>query len=102
MTRNELEKRIEKTKSKIDNYQEEYFTLLFDMINNKEDLITEKKGYNYYWERLKELQLTINIFSNIHRDISIDIAKSALEEAFTPRIKEMLMEQLEKETDDDK
>ena len=102
MTRNELEKRIDKTKSKIDNYQEEYFTLLFDMINNKEDLITEKKGYNYYWERLKELQLTINIFSNIHRDISIDIAKSALEEAFTPRIKEMLMEKLEKENDDDK
>jgi hypothetical protein len=102
MTRNELEKRIDKTKTKIDNYQEEYFTLLFDMINNKEDLITEKKGYNYYWERLKELQLTINIFSNIHRDISIDIAKSALEEAFTPRIKEMLMEKLEKENDDDK
>ena len=102
MTRNELEKRIDKTKSKIDNYQEEYFTLLFDMINNKEDLITEKKGYNYYWERLKELQLTINIYSNIHRDISIDIAKSALEEAFTPRIKEMLMEKLEKETNDDK
>ena len=102
MTRKELEKRIEKTKSKIDNYQEEYFTLLFDMINNKEDLITEKKGYNYYWERLKELQLTINIYSNIHRDISIDIAKSALEEAFTPRIKEMLMEKLKKENDDDK
>ena len=102
MTRNELEKRIDKTKTKIDNYQEEYFTLLFDMINNKEDLITEKKGYNYYWERLKELQLTINIFSNIHRDISIDIAKSALEEAFTPRIKEMIMEKLEKENDDDK
>ena len=102
MTRNELEKRIDKTKTKIDNYQDEYFTLLFDMINNKEDLITEKKGYNYYWERLKELQLTINIFSNIHRDISIDIAKSALEEAFTPRIKEMLMEKLEKENDDDK
>ena len=102
MDRKELEKRIEKTKSKIDNYQEEYFTLLFDMINNKEDLITEKKGYNYYWERLKELQLTINIYSNIHRDISIDIAKSALEEAFTPRIKEMLMEKLEKETNDDK
>ena len=102
MDRKELEKRIEKTKSKIDNYQEEYFTLLFDMINNKEDLITEKKGYNYYWERLKELQLTINIYSNIHRDISIDIAKSALEEAFTPRIKEMLMEKLKKENDDDK
>ena len=102
MTRKELEKRIEKTKSKIDTNQDEYFTLLFDMINHKEGLITEKKTYTYWWERLKELQLTINIYSNIHRDVSMDIAKSALEEAFTPRIKEMLMEQLEKETDDDK
>ena len=102
MTRNELEKRIDKTKTKIDNYQEEYFTLLFDMINNKEDLITEKKGYTYYWERLKELQLTINIYSNIHRDISIDIAKSALEEAFTPRLKKMLSEKLKEDKNDDK
>lgn len=102
MDRKELEKRIEKTKSKIDNYQEEYFTLLFDMINHTEGLITEKKTYLYWWERLKELQLSINIYSNIHRDISVDIAKSTLEEAFTPRIKNMLMEKLEKETNDDK
>ena len=102
MKRSDLEKSLSKTKYKIDFHQDEYFTLLFDMINNKEDLITEKKGYTYYWERLKELQLTINIYSNIHRDISIDITKSALEEAFTPRIKEMLMEKLEKETNDDK
>ena len=102
MNRLDLEKRLSKTKSKIDFHQDEYFTLLFDMINHKEGLITEKKTYTYWWERLKELQLTINIYSNIHRDVSMDIAKSALEEAFTPRIKEMLMEQLEKENDDDK
>ena len=97
MTRKELEKRIEKTKSKIDTNQDEYFTLLFDMINHKEGLITEKKTYTYWWERLKELQLTINIYSNIHRDVSMDIAKSALEEAFTPRIKSMIMEELTKD-----
>ena len=99
MTRNELEKRIDKTKTKIDNYQEEYFTLLFDMINNKEDLITEKKGYNYYWERLKELQIDIIVFTTIHREQSLDIAKSALEEAFTPRLKSMLEDRM---SDDDK
>jgi len=102
MNRLDLEKRLSKTKSKIDFQQDEYFTLLFDMINNKEDLITEKKGYTYYWERLKELQLTINIYSNIHRDISIDIAKSALEEAFTPRLKKMLSEKLKEDKNDDK
>ena len=97
MNRKELEKRIEKTKSKIDTNQDEYFTLLFDMINHKEGLITEKKTYSYWWERLKELQLSINIYSNIHRDVSVDIAKSALEEAFTPRIKSMIMEELTKD-----
>ena len=97
MKRLELEKRIEKTKSKIDTNQDEYFTLLFDMINHTEGLITEKKTYSYWWERLKELQLSINIYSNIHRDVSVDIAKSTLEEAFTPRIKSMIMEELTKD-----
>ena len=99
MTRNELEKRIDKTKSKIDNYQEEYFTLLFDMINHTEGLITEKKTYSYWWERLKELQIDIIVFTTIHREQSLDIAKSALEEAFTPRLKSMLEDRM---SDDDK
>ena len=97
MNRLDLEKRLSKTKSKIDFHQDEYFTLLFDMINHTEGLITEKKTYSYWWERLKELQLSINIYSNIHRDVSVDIAKSALEEAFTPRIKSMIMEELTKD-----
>ena len=99
MTRNELEKRIDKTKTKIDNYQEEYFTLLFDMINHTEGLITEKKTYSYWWERLKELQIDIIVFTTIHREQSLDIAKSALEEAFTPRLKSMLEDRM---SDDDK
>ena len=84
-------------KIQIDLKQDEYFRLLFDMINHKEGLITKKKTYSYWWERLKELQLSINIYSNIHRDVSVDIAKSALEEAFTPRIKSMIMEELTKD-----
>jgi len=102
MTRLDLEKRLSKTKSKIDFQQDEYFTLLFDMISHKEGLITEKKTYSYWWERLKELQIDIIIHSVIHREQSLDIAKSALEEAFTPRLKKMLNEKLKEENNDDK
>ena len=97
MNRKELEKRIEKTKSKIDTNQDEYFTLLFDMINHTEGLITKNKPYSYWWEKLKELQLSINTYSNIARDTSMDIAKSALEQAFTPRLKRMLNKKLKEE-----
>lgn len=99
MMRLDLEKRLSKTKSKIDFQQDEYFTLLFDMINHTEGLITEKKTYSYWWEKLKELQLSINTYSNIVRETSLDIAKSALEEAFTPRLKGMLED---RKSDDDK
>ena len=99
MNRLDLEKRLSKTKSKIDFQQDEYFVLLFDMINHTEGLITEKKTYSYWWEKLKELQLSINTYSNIARETSMDIAKSALEEAFTPRLKSMLEDRM---SDDDK
>jgi len=102
MTRLDLEKRLSKTKSKIDFQQDEYFTLLFDMINHTEGLITEKKTYSYWWEKLKELQLSINTYSNIVRETSMDIAKSALEEAFSPRLKKMLSEKLKEKKNDDK
>jgi len=62
-------------------------------------LITEKKTYSYWWERLKELQIDIIVFTTIHREQSLDIAKSALEEAFTPRLKSMLEDRM---SDDDK
>ena len=60
MNRLDLEKRLSKTKSKIDFQQDEYFTLLFDMMNHTEGLITKNKPYSYWWEKLKELQLSIN------------------------------------------
>ena len=85
MNRKELEKRIEKTKSKIDTNQDEYFTLLFDMINHKEGLITEKKTYSYWWERLKELQMDIIVHTTIHREQSLEKAKEQLEQALRGR-----------------
>ncbi len=101
MKRSDLEKSLSKTKSKIDFHQDEYFTLLFDMINHTEGLITKNKPYSYWWENLKELQLSINTYSNISRETSMDIAKSALEEAFTPKIKSMLSDEVRKKIEDD-
>ena len=102
MNRLDLEKRLSKTKSKIDFHQDEYFTLLFDMINHTEGLITKNKPYSYWWEKLKEIQLSINTYSNISRETSMDIAKSALEEAFTPKIKRMLSAKVRKDIENDK
>ena len=101
MNRKELEKRIEKTKSKIDTNQDEYFTLLFDMINHKEGLITEKKTYSYWWERLKELQMDIIVYTTIHREQSLETAREQLEEAFTPRLREMLSKKLQQEKENE-
>jgi hypothetical protein len=102
MKRSDLEKSLSKTKSKIDFHQDEYFTLLFDLINHTEGLISKNKPYSYWWEKLKELQLSINTYSNISRETSMDIAKSALEEAFTPKIKRMLSEKVRKDIENDK
>jgi len=88
-------------KIQLDLKQDEYFTLLFDMINHKEGLITEKKTYSYWWERLKELQIDIIVYTTIHREQSLDIAKEQLERAFTPRIKEMLSKKLQQEKENE-
>ena len=81
-------------KIQIDLKQDEYFRLLFDMINHTEGLITEKKTYSYWWERLKELQIDIIVFTTIHREQKLDEAKKKLEKAFTPRIQMMLSQSL--------
>ena len=68
-------------KIQIDLKQDEYFRLLFDMINHTEGLITEKKTYSYWWERLKELQMDIIVHTTIHREQSLEKAKEQLEQA---------------------
>ena len=72
--------------------QNEYFTLFFDMMNMKEDLITEDKGYTYWWEELKERHLNVIHLADLHRFESLNNAKEALEKAFTPHLKKMLEE----------
>jgi hypothetical protein len=88
-------------KIQLDLKQDEYFTLLFDMINHTEGLITKNKPYSYWWERLKELQMDIIVYTTIHREQSLETAKEQLERAFTPRIKEMLSKKLQQEKENE-
>ena len=55
----------------------------------------------YFWiEKLKELQLSINHCSNYVREVSLDRAKSALEQAFSPKIRDTLIDQYRKKIDE--
>jgi len=70
--------------------QNDYFRLLFDMINMNEDLITEDNPYSYHWEQLKEKQLSVIHLADLKRWEALEKAKKALEEAFTPHLQELL------------
>ena len=48
----------------------------------------------------EELQKEIIYLSNYEREVSLEIARQALEEAFTPRIKSMLSKKVQKEMED--
>ena len=72
--------------------QNEYFTLFFDMMNMKDGLITKDKDYKYWWEELKERHLNVIHLADLHRFESLQNAKEALEKAFTPHLKKMLEE----------
>jgi hypothetical protein len=49
---------------------------------------------------LKELQRQINLYCNYGREVGLEKARDALEEAFTPRIRSMLNEKVVKEIED--
>ena len=86
----------------LNDYQDEYFKLLINVMTGNQDIIKPEQGYNDNWERLKELQRTISVFSQMKREITIGKAKEKLEEAFTPRIKSMLSKKVLKEMEDGK
>ena len=85
----------------LDDAQNEYQTILHDIFSRNKDLLDEDRGYIYWWERLKKLQKTIISLTFIEREQALEKAKKALEAAFTPRIKEMLEEKIQKEIDEE-
>jgi hypothetical protein len=91
-----IDKKVTACETRLDTYQNEYWDILVDLIDNPESRITDKKPKYYWIERLKELQLSINFSSNYIREIRMEMARTSLEEAFTPKIKSMLIEDYEK------
>ena len=85
----------------LDDAQNEYFGILHDVFTHDKDLLDKDRGYIYWWERLKKLQKTIMNLTFMEREIALEKAKVALEAAFTPRIKEMLEEKIQKEIDEE-
>ena len=95
MSRKKLQKRL-------DDYQNEYIEVMRKIILNElGDLPTDKdRGYIYWWERVKKLQTNIINLTFVEREMALDKAKQALENAFTPRIKQMLSKKIQDEIDD--
>lgn len=85
----------------LDEAQNEYFGILHDVLTNDKELLGKDKGYIYWWERLKRLQKTIMNLTFMEREIALEKAKEALENAFTPRIRAMLEENMKKETEEE-
>ena len=46
---------------RLDDYQNEYMEILFDILNHNTDKHKEGKEYIYWWERMKKLQQYIII-----------------------------------------
>ena len=85
----------------LDEAQNEYFGILHDVLRNDKDLLDKDRGYIYWWERLKKLQKTIFNLTFMEREIALEKAKEALENAFTPRIRAMLEENMKKENEEE-
>ena len=95
------EKQVKRIHTKVDELQDEYFQLLIDVVNNNTGKLDRTRNHIYYWERLKDLQQQILHYVNVCREIGLEIAREALEEAFTPKIKSMLSAKVRKKIEDD-
>ena len=87
---------------RLDDKQNDYFGLVtgFQKDGTPVDDDYQKTKFEYKWEKMKELQKEIIYLSNYEREVSLEIARKALEEAFTPRIKSMLSKKVQKEMED--
>jgi len=87
--------------------QNEYQEILLGMTKDKKPLGVDdclgsarSDKWRYNWERLKDLQQSIIHLTHMERERSIMLAKEALEQAFTPKLKKMLSDKLQKEIDE--
>tara|TARA_A100001015_G_C14881197_1_gene668509 strand:- start:337 stop:732 length:396 start_codon:yes stop_codon:yes gene_type:complete len=90
-------------KRRLNRLQDEYIQLILNMQKDGSPVKYESEDeldiWSYRWKRLKVLQG--EIFNQViwEREESIRNVKLALEEAFTPKLKEMLSKSLEENKD---
>ena len=96
--REEVQKRINECDTKTDVLQGDFFDTLLKLIDNKVDKSEDRdermkqvEDEMYYVSKLKELQKHINLQLNYTRQLSMDLTREALEDAFTPHIKSLLI-----------
>ena len=94
------EMKREKIQKRLDDAQNEYHEILHNIFSNNIDMLDKDRGYTYYWERTKKLQCNKINYTLIEREIALEVAKEALEKAFTPRIKKMLADKIQEETNE--
>lgn len=93
----EVQSRINKCDTKVRVLQDDFFDTLLKLIDNRNDKPTgnQVKNEMYYVRKMKELQTHINHQLNYSRSLQMDLTRSSLEQAFTPHIKSMLIDQYE-------
>ena len=81
--------------------QDEYFEVLHKVVNNNLEKLSDKnRGYVYWWEHLKHLQRDIMNVCFLRTELGLEEARQSLERAFTPRLKKLLKEKIEKDMEE--
>ena len=110
--REEYQKRIDQCDTKRRVLQDDYFETLQKFVDVRIDtIINPEKPTNdesmdrardelYYVRKMKEIQTHICHQLNYGRQLQIDLSKSALEDAFSPHLKSMLIGMYEKQIEE--
>jgi hypothetical protein len=80
---------------KLDDAQDEYLDIMIGLSTGRYDITGDDNGFRYYWEHSKQLQIKIINLVSLQRQIGMDDAKEQLENAFTPKLKNMLKKNIQ-------
>jgi hypothetical protein len=89
----EVQSRINECDVRARLLQDDFFDTMVKLIDETGDGdgMEKEKNRIYYVRKMKELQKQINIQFNYTRQLQLDLSKTALEDAFSPHIKSLLI-----------
>tara|TARA_B100001094_G_C17515569_1_gene477660 strand:+ start:69 stop:437 length:369 start_codon:yes stop_codon:yes gene_type:complete len=98
----DVRSKIDECDNKVEHLQEDFFNTLLELIDGKdnEDGIERERDRIYYVRKMKSLQKQINHQLNYSKQLSMDLARTSLEEAFTPHVKSMLIDSYQKKIEE--